>query len=215
MSGSSSQSITLPIVAAVFVMRGDRDGDPAAGDPAGGDETAAATSDAGERRANGAGAGHPGDPERPPAPTVGAIAIESDDDQPDPGPDVAPETQVAPGTLPADPRFGPQITEMTTWVSEDGYGQAPTPTLQSRFDRVIAGMETGRQVSLAGVGCKAGGGDCRLVGTAPTPIDIHTFAEGVEQSAPEGDEQLPTVSIEETHSSSSGETRFKMGVYYP
>jgi hypothetical protein len=146
---------------------------------------------------------------------VGAIAIESDDDQPDPGPDAAPEAPAAPGTLPADPRFGPAITEMLGWVAEDGYGEAPAPALKARFDRVLAGMPEGRTPAVASVGCKSGGNDCRVVGTSPTPDDVRTFAEGVEQSAPEGDEQLPTVTVEETHSSSSGETRFKMGVYYP
>jgi hypothetical protein len=222
MSGSTSQSMTLPIIAGVvvvgglitvFFMRGNSGDDPGAGEASGGEEARATSHDRGATRGGGAGhADRPTAEAAPPSPTQGAIVVGGEAAPEEPAVDPGNPT---PGVLPADPRFGPAITEMTAWVSEDGYGEAPTATLQSRFDRVIAGMQTGRQVSLAVVGCKAGGGDCRLVGTAPTPIDIRTFAEGVEQSTPEGDEQLPTVTIEETHSSSSGESRFKMGVYYP
>ena len=224
MSGSSNQSMTLPIVAgvvlvggliAVLVMRGagdDDDAPDAAGEDtsspraegAAGRPAAGGSPSAANRRGSGAGA----------SPTGGALAIESDEDGPEPTGATIPDDRV-PGTVPIDPRFGPALSQMTGWVAEDGYGDAPAPVLQSRIDRVLAAMTEGRKPVELSVGCKAGGTDCRVVGRSPTPDDIRTFAEQVEQSQPEGDERLPTVSIEETHSASTGETRFKMGIYYP
>ncbi len=219
MSGSTSQSYTLPLIAllvvgggliATFAMRGDGDGDaPAAGDaPATGDVAGGAESPA-DRGAPAAAPPQPGPP-----PTQGDITITGDDDTPAPGPSGGP-TGDRPPPPPADPRFGPTLEAMTAWVAEEGYGTAPAPVLQARVDRVLAAMPDGRKPVELTFGCAEGGSDCRIVGKAPTPIDIQTFAEQVEQSPPEGEEQLPTVSIEETHSSSSGETRFKMGIYYP
>jgi len=212
--------MTLPIIAAVVVVGGliavvfmKGSGGDGAGDGAAppADEAAPEATNRAAPRTGDATAPAP-DEGAPPSPTRGAIVVGGETAPEEPEVDTG---SAEPGVLPADPRFGPVITEMAGWVREDGYGEAPAPAMQARFEKVIATMESGRQVSLASVGCKTGGGDCRLVGTAPTPIDIRTFAEGVEQSPPVGDEQLPTVSVEETHSSSSGETRFKMGVYYP
>jgi len=216
--------MTLPIVAgvvlfggliAVFAMRGGDDDDAPDAPDAAGEETSrprdggagARSSDGGGPAAADARGTRPGAP-----PTEGELTI-GEGDAGATGAEIPADRQ--PGQLPPDPKFGPAVTQMASWTTEEGYGEAPSPTLQARFDRVIAGMATGRQVSLASIGCKAGGADCRLVGTSPTPDDIRTFAEGIEQSPPEGDEQLPTVAIEETHSASSGETRFKIGVYYP
>lgn len=224
MSGSSNQSMTLPIIAGVvligglivvFVMRGgggDDDAPQTAGEETSkpGDGTAAGRSTGGgapsAANARGAGAQAP--------PTEGRVTVGAEDDGGEPTDAAIPEDRVA-GQVPPDPRFGPALGQMTGWVAEDGYGEAPAPALQSRIDRVLAAMPEGRKPVELSVGCKAGGADCRVVGRSPTPDDIHTFAEQVEQSEPEGDERLPTVSIEETHSSSTGETRFKMGIYYP
>ncbi len=100
-------------------------------------------------------------------------------------------------------------------VEEDNTALSPPAGLATRVERVLTSLpEQDRPRDLAWQ-CNSAGDDCQLKGSIADNRALAMFARQLEHSAPEGDEAIPTIDIQQVDAAPEGHKNFQLAVVVP